>query len=444
MFKIGDKVRIIHNNVGMLFGNNKAMNQYVGRITTIKSYIGMVIRLEIDNGHWSWDERSLEHVNTLHVGDVVRSKDHNKRTLKIIKCFNNDNVDPHYKGVDVDGYFVNFRAEQVNIAKKYQLRNSKGHFMPCDRDVIPKPVKAVKAVNKVGDAAIIKKRAVAPIKPLPAPPKAMDIRSELSTKARAGYDGNRCNYSIEFDNGKIRHQAPDACHARLCWSDYYREDSGAKAIVNIALNITPHYKELTKENKEIYPKFVNYMLNESPWAFCFVTKDVKEALEVGILMDVNQNVSHIVGAAMSLRLATEFPATLKPFGDALDKGYSGNVAHLISGHLMGGKVTNWPTHSALISSLNKGAIIKFFKTGYPNKLPAIAKDRKQTRYDIFNTISPGAGYGGENVGDGESLSEFVAKQAVSTKRGEGFNAKTIFDYEATLIKMADAFTKELA
>jgi hypothetical protein len=230
----------------------------------------------------------------------------------------------------------------------------------------------------------------------------------------------------------------------LCWSDYYREDSGAKAIVNIALNITPHYKELTKENKEIYPKFVNYMLNESPWAFCFVTKDVKEALEVGILMDVNQNVSHIVGAAMSLRLATEFPATLKPFGDALDKGYSGNVAHLISGHLMGGKVTNWPTHSALISSLNKGAIIKFFKTGYPNKLPAIAKDRKQTRYDIFNTISPGAGYGGENVGDGESLSEFVAKQAVSTKRGEGFNAKTIFDYEATLIKMADAFTKELA
>ena len=453
MFKVGDKVRITKGFVGgpdLYFALK--MNHHVGKF-------GEVIHYNKDNGHvrisvndesWYWLPECVEHVNTIHVGDVVRSKNQNKKILKVVKCFDNDKHDPHYKGIDAEGFYINFRKDQVDMVTKYQLRNAKGHFIQCDRDVLPnpavlpKPVKAVKAVAEgvVAKPAIIKP--VAPVKPLPKPAKARDIRAELALKAKAGYEGNRCNYSIEFDTGKIRHQAPDACHARLCWCGYNEGDARAKEIVNIALNITPHYNQLTKENKEIYPKFVNYMLNESPWAFCFVTKDVKEALEVGILMDVNQNVSHIVGAAMSLRLATEFPSTLKPFGDALDKGYSGNVAHLISGHLMGGKVTSWPHHSALTSSLNKNAIIKFFKNGYPVKLPAIAKDRKQTRYQIFDTISPGAGYDGSNVGGGESLSEFVAKQAVSTKRGEGFEAKTIFDYEATLIKMADAFTKELA
>lgn len=452
MFKIGDKVRVIHNNDGMRFGHVERMDQYVGRITTIKSCVDGVNKLEIDDDHWSWDNRSLEHVNTFHVGDVVRSNANGHYTYLLTKDYGDNRFDvqtltalPHVEGRIK---FINCPVfdKDYTVIQKYHLRNAKGHYIKCDRYVNPleAAVKRRKPVAKGVGAIMPDKAPVAPIKPLPEPPKAKDIRSELAKRAKAGHTGNRCNYSLEFDNGKIRHQAPDACHARLSWCYYQDEDTTAKEIVNIALNITAHHKQMSKGDQEVHTRFVQYMLNDSPWAPMFITKDVKEALEVGILMDVTRNVSHIVGAAVALRVATEWPVILKPFGDALDKGYSGNVAYLISGHLQHGKVSYWPGHSALTSTLSLAQIVKFFKEGYSQKdWKGIAKDKTQKSYKIHDPICPGSGYGGAMVGAGDSLMSFANKQAVSTKQGEGFDAKTVFDYEATLIKMADAFTKEL-
>lgn len=455
MFKVGDKVRII---APFAVGNPEGyednlfyaeeMDEFIGKMGKVGSIVDGHISVDTDgDGGWYWLPKSLEHVNTLHVGDVVKTIP-GGHVGSVVRKFNQGG-DDLWKIFIGWGEFINVRREWVEIMQKYPLRNAKGHYIKCDRYVNPieAAVKRRKPVAKGVDAAIIKKPAVAPIKTLPEPVKAppkhvLDIRARLAERAKAGCAGNRCNYSIEFDNGKIRHQAPDACHARLLWNTYCDEDRGAKEIVNIALNITPHYKGLEKADQERYPLFVKYILNDSPWAFCFITKDVDEALEKGILMDVQQNVSHIVGAAMSLRLATEFPATLKPFADALAKGYSGNVAHLVSGHLMGGRVTEWPYHSALTSGLGIKAIAKFFKEGYAEKLPAIAKDKKQTHYRVFGTISPKHPYG-DCAKDDTSLMLFTQRCAVSTKNGEGFAAKTVFDYEATLVNMADAFTKEL-
>lgn len=453
MFRIGDKVRVIHNNKGMRFGRVPDMDEFVGRITEIKSVDNGCNKLEIDDGKWSWDNRSLEHVNTLHVGDVIRWNPGN--TYQLMKKTGDNRFD--LVCLDTGNEFPNYRVEQkiideggVGMIKKYPLRNAKGHYIKCDRYVNPleAAVKRRKPVAKGMVAEAAPKAAIMAKKPLPepvkAPPKAKDIRSELAKLARVGYDGDRCNYSIEFDNGVIRHQAPDACHARLCWSEWDDKDEKAKAIVNIALNITAHHKKFDGKEKEIHTRFVHYMLNDSPWADCFITKDVKEALEVGILMNVEKNVSHIVGAAVALRVATEWKEVLKPFGDVLDKGYSGNVAYLCCGHLMAGKVTEWPYHSALTSTLGLTDIIKFFKNGYSQKdWKGIANDKQQTSYQIFSAICPGSGYGGFNPNGGDDLSNFTKKQAVSTKQGEGFDAKTVFDYEATLIRMADAFTKEL-
>ena len=337
----------------------------------------------------------------------------------------------------------------AKVIQKYPLRNAKGHYIKCDRYVdveyIAPPRAAVKRPKPVAKAvapAIIEKPVVAPIKPLPEPVKVGDIRSELAKRARVVGDSDRCNYSIEFDNGKIRHQAPYACHARLRWMGRYDDVDLGDRIVNIALNINAHHKKMDDKTRKQHERFIQYMLNDSPWAFCFVTKDVKEALEVGILMDVNQNVSHIVGAAMSLRLATEWSAVLTPFCDVLNKGYSGNVAFLCSGHLMGGKVTTWPGHASLTSTLGTKAVTKFFKEGYAKKLRPIAQDKTQTSYQVWGTISPGCGYG-NCAKDDTTLSDFTEKYAVSITKGKGFDARTEFDYEATLISMANAFTKEL-
>ena len=449
MFRIGDKVRVIHNNAGMRFGRSPKMDQFVGRITEIKSARDGCNNLEIDDGLWSWDDRSLEHVNTPQVGDVIRWNP--GKNYQLMKKTGDSRFD--LVCLDTGKEFSDcwIKREIIDIGimkmiKKYPLRNAKGLYIKCDRYINPleAAVKRRKPVAKGMVAEAAPKAAIMAKKPLPEPPKAKDIRSELAKLARVGYDGDRCNYSIEFDNGMIRHQAPDACHARLCWNNWGEKDKKAKAIVNIALNITAHHKKFDGKKKEIHTRFVHYMLNDSPWADCFITKDVKEALEVGILMNVEKNVSHIVGAAVALRVATEWEVVLKPFGDVLDKGYSGNVAYLCCGHLMAGNVTAWPHHSALTSTLGLADIIEFFKNGYSQKdWKGIANDKRQTSYQIFSAICPGSGYGGLNPNGGDSLSKFTNKQAVSTKQGEGFEAKTVFDYEATLIKMADAFTEEL-
>ena len=465
MFKIGDKVRITAPfGVGEdRYEENlyyaEEMDAFIGKFGVITRINDGHLRVRVngDNG-WYWIASSLEHVNTLHVGDIISGNDgflYRLDKASVPRGRGDDHLRFQYstmhngkwapEGEYADGLFT----EDYKVIKKYPLRNAKGHYIKCDRYVDGKyiapqgaAVKRPKPVVKAVAPAIIKKPAVAPIKPLPEPPKNSDIRSELAKRARVGDSSERCNYSIEFDNGKIRHQAPDACHARFRWMGGYDGDGLVDKIVNIALNIKAHHKRMDDKTQKHHERFIQYMLNDSPWAFCFVTKDVKEALEVGILMDVNQNVSHIVGAAMSLRLATEWPDVLIPFCDVLDKGYSGNVAFLCSGHLMKGKVTQWPGHASLTSSLGTKAVTQFFKEGYTRKLPPIAQDKTQTSYQVWGEISPGYGHGG-CAGNDTTLSDFTKKYAVSTTKGKGFDARTEFDYEATLISMANAFTKEL-
>jgi hypothetical protein len=459
MFKKGDKVRVIHNNAGKRFGNHPRMDKYVGGIfTVVTAKDGCnVLDCEQANGvdpaygfMWSWDDTSLEAINSLHVGDWIRWK-YEGFPWKITQClpdnrFNIVRVDRGDVAIDNCKILPKNVGNEVLVIKKYHLRNAKGHFMPCEQWLVKPPnapVKRAKPKAKGVVAPKVKKAAkpVVPEQAIIAP--AYDLRKELAKRAGNG----TCNYALEFTKSPPRMQHNDACHARLCWG--YREVHENKRegdeIANIALNVKPHYDDMGDADKKTYKLFIHYMLNESPWAFCFITKDVEEALNVGILMDVDQNVSHLVGAAISLRTANEHRRILPIFQKCIDMGYSGNTSFLTSGWFMeGGGATIWPGHNSLCDGLIAQYVFKFFKEGYAKKLPGIRKDTKQTGYKIYETICNTSKY--VNPYDDkklETFSQFVNKHRVERVEGEGFARKTINDYEASVKNVADAITKEI-
>jgi hypothetical protein len=460
MFKKGDKVRVIHNNDGKRFGNHPRMDKYVGRIFTVVTANGGQNILDCEHGDgeghnagflWSWDDTSLESINSLHVGDWIRWRD-GQVTYKIAKCLPDNRFDLvciDQIDVDVANWQIlpKYVGNEVFVLKKYHLRNAKGHFMLCEQWLVKPPnapVKRAKPKAKGVIAPKVKKAAkpVVPATAIIAP--AYDLRKELARRAGNG----TCNYALEFTKSPPRMQHNDVCHARLCWgySEVHENKLEGDEIVNIALNVKPHYAEMGDVNKKTYKLFIHYMLNESPWAFCFITKDVEEALNVGILMDVDQNVSHLVGAAISLRTANEHQRILPVFQKCIDMGYSGNTSFLTSGWFMeGGRTTIWPGHNSLRDGLIAKYVFKFFKEGYAKKLPGIRKDTKQIGYKIYETICNTGKYVNQyddNPGQ-ETFSQFVQKHRVERVEGKGFARKTINDYEASVKNVADAINKEI-
>lgn len=337
-----------------------------------------------------------------------------------------------YVRVDKDGQDNYWLAECLSPVG--QLRDAKGRFIKAPI-VAPNGVVAEPAIMPVAEP--VKALAEPPVKKEKPP---YDLRAELTRRAGTG----TCNYALEFTKTPPRLQANDACHARLLWKSWDGECIKDNEIKNIAIVVKPHYNKFKYEKavikSEAYPRFVKYILNDSPFAGCFVTKDVDEALTKGILMNINENVNHLVPAAMSLRRANECSSTLEWFGKVLDMGYSGDVAFLVSGFAHNGSINDWPGHSSFHGKLDYEEVIKFFKHGFPEKLKPMYNDQTQTRYQVWKSMCPTEIC---TVPAKKHISDFAQRHSVSTVKGEGFARRTEFDMEASVKKLADAFTELL-
>lgn len=467
MFKVGDKVRIIHNNVGRKAGCGFGMNKLVGSITTVGRIEDVGINrgnLYLDNDpQWSWDPLSVELVDEFHVGDVIRSKRYGHE-MRIIK----ENGDKTFHVENNVGKYGNIPLSHVNwhIIKKYPLRDAKGHFIKCDRIVNPpekKPAKPRKAKAKAvvyldldGFKEVVAYRAhevakaaiIAPVeaaKPLPEAPKkpAFDLREALARKCGKGM----ANYALEFSKDAPRFQIDDACHARMCWQGYKDDGEKDKQIVNIAMSIKQSLSHQTDAFKPWYKEYVHYVLNDSPWKPCFLTHDTEEALEKGILFNVDDNISHLVGAAIVLREGHEYSSKLKTFHDVLAKGYSGNVAYLVSFFITNGMFFDDPTgHKAFHPDMKVQEIKDFFTLGYRTGQKAARTDRGE--YAIFSSIQRQEkyvnhyGYGVNPAGN-DKLKTFAKNHIKMVVKGEGFAQRSFLDYEASIVMLADGFKKLL-
>ena len=72
-----------------------------------------------------------------------------------------------------------------------------------------------------------------------------------------------------------------------------------------------------------YKKFVawwEFLVNDSPWASCFITKDLDEAGEMGVLIDVDQPANWVMAAIIATRHPHEYPQRVMAWYDAVQAG----------------------------------------------------------------------------------------------------------------------------
>lgn len=269
-------------------------------------------------------------------------------------------------------------------------------------------------------AAIVAAKAAPAVKPAaplaaPAKPPKPTLGEELRQKT--GNDPGTCSYAMEWDNGHRRFQIGDVCHARMKTASVYeskenREKEAKATLVACALDVKGHYENAG--DKPAYRAWVDYFINRSPFAVAFKTKNVDEAMEEAVYMDVTQPNSYLVAAAIGLRQASEFPYRLATWKQLVAAGFSEKAAHFMCHHLSGGMfVPDSGGHSPFTTPMTKDEFLSFFKKGFKNTNEAPANKNFST-YRVFACIAdPDAYYANpKTVTLGKYLEEILKHKPV--------------------------------
>lgn len=279
---------------------------------------------------------------------------------------------------------------------------------------------------------------------LPPPPLSQCLRDKIE---KAGGKTGTATFGIRYDKGHDYIAVADICHARMKWQ--YGE--ARTEMVEIRNWVAGYRLEGFNGQALIYDKYLHYMLNDSPWAVAFLTKDITEAYRDGVSMDLNQHISVIVGACIAVREGWEYKVRMRLFDELLTKGVSYNVAYLVSayiGYKPDGKsycITGiTQAHNVLHQAMSWVAVKRFFREGYVKGLKGVGKDRSQTHFQIFNTIVHVAGdQFSEYRARVGNMEEIFDKAIGAAQVGEGFLKKTTVD-QACVDRLVEFLTKELA
>ena len=234
-----------------------------------------------------------------------------------------------------------------------------------------------------------------PVKLKPAPVIKKTLAQELMEKVDKAGSAGTCSYAIEFASGHRRFQSNDACHARMRWGkDYGNNDKDNDKAVAVACNIHGHVKRVGQiADADSYKAFVKYMLNDSPWADAWLTKDIDEAMKGCAMMDVTKHFSYVCSAAIALRTGSEYPKFLKVFKQLIDMKYSPHVAYIMS------QMTNicnngayevinqGGSHHVFHSSMDLDKVVAFFDNKKLNIENKPYNESEKQMYTIFKTMA---------------------------------------------------------
>jgi hypothetical protein len=258
--------------------------------------------------------------------------------------------------------------------------------------------------------------------PKPVPPK-LSLGMELKEKVNGKH--YTASYAFEFSDGSRRFHYADVCHARMNFGGYY---GGGPEVSHVALCIEGHYNHA--DNKETYRKFVEYILNDSPWASCFLTKKWEDAIGEVIYINVDEAHSRCVCAAIALRMGSEYPDRLKVFQYFLDMGYDANTAWLGANLLQRqGKIWSHAPltggHDVFVAYHVWEDVAKFFKSGWHVEDKVIFRTAKDHGYSIFSSI----GKYGHNIVNG-TMKQFAINNCKNEVVGNGWDAKESITYNS--------------
>lgn len=279
--------------------------------------------------------------------------------------------------------------------------------------------------------AIAEKKKPAPKKPKK--PKLKSLRAVLREKIAAKNPGGICSFAMQTKDGQQKFQMGGPCHAALC----YMVDSEYE-VTHLVYGLSHETKYLyPKNHKKAYDTFLKYMLNESPWAKCFLTKRVDTAHRYEVEMDVSQSRHHIAGACIALRQGSEYGTSMLPIFNLMKKkGYSGHTAFIMGAMFMpsGSEYSRKGMgggHSALYGYMNAEGMFKFFREGYFIKTDGKPFSTHHVGYTVFAHIASEGGV---------MISSWLDKNVKMEKIGEGFHARTAITKES-LFAVADKIEK---
>lgn len=382
-FQIGDRVKVVKAKVKDQYGGydpHMKLYEDVGEIFTIsevidgKQYYSKRIGYKFKgDGAYTWDEECLRRVRKVPVAALKAIKPLAPQEAAIIApvpVVEAPRVIRTEFGVG-DVVVCIEPGPKLEMGREYIISHIEQGFVGVQGEAnnfYPHRFKHSVVYYEEQQIAAV----VAPI--IPVKKKVPTLQEELRKKV--GDNAGVCSYAIEFSDGDTMFHVRDICHARVL-------SRRGGDIVKLALDIKGHSVSMEKKRAS-YHQYVNYIMNESPWATTFHRKGVDHALKHGILVNVEAPKYRCLGAAIALREGSEHNEKLALFSLLLDKGYSGNTAYLLSAAVRYGDnkfhfsgLNN--SHRVLMGGQDAELLFKFFREGYTHK-----KADEPYRTDHFN------------------------------------------------------------
>lgn len=268
-------------------------------------------------------------------------------------------------------------------------------------------------------------------------------KKALSTVLKDAINNNpgTVGYALRFTDNPDNIQHRDVCNARMHWGyDSVKKGECIEVIQDVGVKGRKVFSEGTLIQ---YRQYVKWLMNSSPWSPAIITKNLSNAFKYGVKFNVDKSVHQVVAAGITLREGTEFSWKLPLFSKLLAKGYSGNVAYLVSSSLKPTDGENYSYtginmgHCTLSGEMDWKVLKEFFKNGYvlDNKEKPL-RNSYAIGYRIFLYIAPTNGGNGSVFNTFHDVLSGGVKVHGFGKRGKNYSFK-----EALLL--ADFVTAEL-
>lgn len=229
------------------------------------------------------------------------------------------------------------------------------------------------------------------------------------------------SYAFEYRNGDKHFTPNSACHANLA---YMRGEAVGQFIYGLHWDLR-FVKDKTKHHRAYY----DYLLNHSPWAHCYLVKDVDDAMENDVQMNLNVHVNIFAGACVAMRSGTEKDGRAQSFKVFSDKGFLPNTCWLMA------NAVKWHANKPMLITMNGGHdvidgyrdmddLVKFFKQGYHlDNSPATEPIATHSQgFIIAGAIA--------RRNEAKSFNIWIKENVKSTQVGEGWGATQVVTAES--------------
>jgi len=289
--------------------------------------------------------------------------------------------------------------------------------------------------------------------------KVVEVQDNMLKNLLGDLDGNvegmedatitEQNYiAIISEDCKVRYLSNNACAAGLL--EGYNTEWATNNTPVVIVSALMHGEDgRYLQNTEVGLRFLDWLLNRSPYACTFISKNSKEVVDSGfVLCDPDTNRDLMVGGLVACRVMWEYTSACEGWYELVSRGCNENLAFLVShrANFTGGRVNfdNRDDCHRAVSIYYLGHAIRNFVFGKPDKRPTY-KDKPgyggisnlwgKYEWDkgYIKDLTSKINYSEES--NNNIFAKDPAKKMCSVKNGFDQLAPLVLEYERTVLKL---------